>query len=250
MNINRRDFITACGAFAATSALASPIRSGVADANISFADPEEWSNPYQTPDNSLVAMWDGLRGGFYELFGHETIESGIVRVPTGIRCTKTASISVPQFEYGDFGSFTIACCYSDFAIQSRKNLFTNVADRRGFTFFNIHNGTGLNFETYYDYQGSGANLAHPMRYNVPSSGTWTFSVNAPSATSFIKRVWQNDESMLNTSWSRGYLYNDFLSISPVLNCTIHSIRVYNVVLSDVEVSRFFEIDQERFGVGV
>ena len=146
-------------------------------------DGKKWKNPYQTSDSALTAMWDGLEGNFSELFGHNTIESGIVRVDGGIKCTSAASITMDDqtFAYGANGSFTAAICFSGFAIQGRKDFSsrnTSVYGSTGFTFFNSNNSAGARFESYYNFNGTAANDSLQVASTIPSNGTLSFGLAA------------------------------------------------------------------------
>ena len=209
---------------------------------------KNWKNPYQTSDNMLIAMWDGLQGGFTELFGHTTTETSIVRTNNGIYCTASNSnISISDFVYGSFGSFSIEYVYSGFAVQSRRNFFNNSANSRGFTFFNLNNSNGASFETRLEYQTTGLNDQLQYQQQLPSSGTGGCFIESKN-TGIYKAIFFNGGIVTSrTSW-RTFLDNNGISISPFLRCTIHCIRIYSRALTADEIARNYAIDKARFGL--
>lgn len=197
--------------------------------------------------DGLIAMWDGLEGNFTDLFGHESTETDIVRVTGGIYCTSSAAtISLPSFSYGENGSFSAFVVYSGFPIQSRRDLLSSVANRRGFTLFNTNNAAGMRFECYQETSTEIGNSSLVYGEALPSSGTMGCCVDdrAVSATKTLAL----DDSIVGTQYISKFAFNNALVIRPLRYCTIHNIRLYSRALTADEIAANYAIDKARFGL--
>ena len=258
MSINRRDFLSACGAFAATTALARPIRSELAGLGSSIDDSNGWddSTAKSYIQDGLMAMWDGIEnigwgqgsvncGYIADLCGGEPfILEGNGRL-TGNSITFNGKSATCNRTITEFG--TVECC---FRLDSGRVIFYGCTKK----------DTGDKTPDFMAcYRSMAAGVC--IEFCIPANSTAIYSpryaygdfvtMSRAGKTPYKNGV---NEGMYDANnWSNN---GGVITIGGVQDRSfdgsgeMFNLRVYEQVLTPAEISYNFSIDQERFGVGL
>lgn len=254
MNINRRDFITACGAFAATNSLAKPVR-GILGSGEEFEDaPIIDPTAADYVQNGLIANWDGLENigygehsnntstwvdlaGNYDLVNNSGKSSGFWGDAWLENNTSNSSPSV------FVAASAIPYITCEFVVEKSQGglvCLPGTADNRIFTvyssyaqFFNPYT------ETSEEFNGTGT-----MACIYGSGGAITPYANSKP---LYRGTATNNWSYSRVAGKFGLFGNDKYRLYSMLG-RLYAVRLYDRALSMSEIRYNNLIDQMRFGI--
>lgn len=285
MKMTRKDFLTSCGAFAATTALARPIRSDLAGVGIDIIPENFGPSTLDYVQDGLVAMWDGIenagRGihnsnlqGWVDLSGNGfDLQPG--NPGTGGRFerymwTQNSLVRKPEWDGASGYALELTSEQSEYlaGLMPWDGNSTGICiSQAGFSTYNMSqvvygSASPTSFVIYGAYI-SNNKVGFGTKPFMSSAGRNFLPANAPLVEdmAFISYSYRFSDGTLlaqmNNAWATvksGFNYGErtygkFTLMWPG-NCNCHNVRLYNRVLSDEEVAHNYSIDQERFGVGV
>ena len=264
--MNRRDFITALGASAATVAFARPVRSLVGEKGASLAEAAK-SVPSASLyiQEGLVGMWDGVENiGFGQHSAgtsvwKDLIGSNDIIVPTGdhfepdhLAHSSGTPQSAETTRLLEGTNFTVESVFSITSGKTFRSVNT-LSGNSGFCQYTLNSAATGNRTCARMSRGDGSNMSYteydrknfeiPLFEKVSLSHIWIFGT---SYRSYING--ELEFANVNRVQPVGYTQTTTLKVFYEQPCSGYCLRLYDRALTAEEVAYNHQLDVERFAL--
>ena len=255
MNINRRDFLAACGAFAATNSLAKPTKGLLGSEGISYVTEVGSKLPVPYVSDGIVAFWDGIFNAIDDegAFVHDSMAStwldlsgngydmevpaiGATWLADSMSLVRAAMYArLPEVHRRQF---TIECVGESSGSQGALVWMNNPSWIGGALI--CLQAPGICWYPWKEIGRIGKSFAGvSLKWR---EGHQALCVNGDVVAETFTAI---DDRNVLSGFHIGEYYN-----APCSTARCCCVRLYDRELTDAEVAYNHQIDQERFGVGL